>query len=166
MSRSWHLFMALPYYNLAWNSKVFRPPGIPEGDELLETGWPIYTSYAMPCVFFADPAFWNVYTRTTARTQFRGTRSGEVSFPTVKMLVVETWAPSGRGGATTGEALAKGPNSAAFCDASARSIPRSQRLSGYDKGDGDEFIDDGAIHFADAPPLLHTYDGIRGRDIR
>lgn len=164
-SRAWHLFMAREYYASAANSSVFVPPGLLPGSELEETGWPLFTSYAMSCAMFADHSFWNEYTRTNA-SQLRGTRTGEVHYPSAKALVVESWARSSRAGRGTGEALFLGPNLVAFCDASATAVTRSTRQSGYAKGDGPEFVPSGAIHLADAPPLLHTYNGVRGRDVR
>ena len=54
---------------------------------------------------------------------------------------------------------------AAMVDGSARELAWNQRLSGYDRGDGFQFASQGAVHYTDSPPLLHTLDGVAGRDV-
>lgn len=39
-------------------------------------------------------------------------------------------------------------------------------VAGYDKGDGPGHFVHGARHFIDFPRMVHTIDGVKGRDLR
>lgn len=158
--RTWHLVLGPLYYDDQIMSELFFP------SEVLDTGvygYPMYTAYYYPCVFITRPEFWNPSTRR-AGGQFAPTSMHEISYPSLKTLVVSAWSyldysPVGRD--MSRDAFAVG-----MVDASARQVRPSQRRPGYDRGEGAEFISEGAIHFTDFPPLLHTRDGVRGLDVR
>jgi len=164
--RTWHIALADGYYDGNALSESLFPPNFRASDD--PYGWPIYTAYAYPCAFIADPAFWNPYTRTGPE-QWRATRLSEVLFPSAKALIVQTWPFMEREGPTGGSTRPNPyrPLPVALADSAAINANESlRRLPGYKKGDGYDFANQGAVHYSDSPPLLHTTDGVRGRDVR
>lgn len=157
--KTWHIALAEAYYDSNAQSEVFFPPSYQN-----ENGyWPIFTGYSYPCVFITGHEFWNPKTRIGPE-QWRATRAAEVSSPAHKSLVVDNWTYATRvqdEGDLLREKLSVG-----FCDGSVRAVAWNERMNGYERGDGYIFRNDGAVHFIDAPPLLHTLDGVRGRDVR
>jgi hypothetical protein len=98
-------------------------------------------------------------TRTGA-DQFAATAQHAVLYPSRKSLVVQTWeadAP-GRRRPTVSVRMA-------MVDGSASAVAVEHVRSGYERGDGFQMMPDGAVHFVDTPPALHTLDGVRGRDV-
>lgn len=159
--RLWHHALAPLYYNDSFHAEIFRAR--PPAQDAAEFS-PVYTAYAYPCTFIAAPAFWRNETRRFGPMQLRPTRASDVVFPADKSLIVETW-PYIRDAATEPGSASHGRLPVATADASATTIARIDIINGYDRGDGYLFRDFGAVHFADNPPLLHTIDGVRGRDI-
>ncbi len=157
---TWHLILAEPYYSVSETSDVFFPPRFKEDSG---GGYPSYTPYHYGCVFIASPEYWNPRTRM-GPTQYRATRPDEVLYPSRKALVSESWPYVPRAMERTG---LDGPAlPVAFIDGSARGIKPEHRNNGYERGDGFQFQDSGAVHMIDWPPTLHTFDGARGRDVR
>lgn len=155
--RTWHLALCDQYLGGDFRGGALFPPGS------ALTGvanWPMFTSYAYPCSLVTDAEYWDPLTRSGG-AQFHAVRQDQVRTPSSKALLVQTWFEGARDPATGGRGV---PLST--CDGAARSIARSRILPGYDKGDGYDFRDQGAVHFADEPALLHTLGGVRGRDIR
>jgi prepilin-type N-terminal cleavage/methylation domain-containing protein len=153
--RTWHIVLSDGYYNGNAKSDVFFPKAWHTSDE---GAWPFYTPYAYPCVFIASPEYWNVTTRI-GPSQFRAMMLSDVTFPTTKSLVVLTWYDDRRAGTD------KDTYRIGMVDGSTASLKSDAIRGGYERGDGFQMLDDGAVHFADAPACLHTNDGVRGRDI-
>jgi len=165
--RYWHIALADGYYNGNARDESLFPPGFSTSDAFGHR-WPIVTPYAYPCAFIADPAYWNPYTRTGPE-QWRATRLSEVLFPSAKTLIVQTWPFTEREGPTGGSLRPNPyrPLPVALADGAAINANESlRRRPGYRRGDGYNFANDGAVHYSDSPPLLHTTDGVRGRDVR
>lgn len=156
--RTWHVALADDYFNAAARSSVFHPPRYRVEDGTL---WPMHTAYHYPCVFITDPRYWNEYTRIGPE-QYGSTRADHVAFPSHKTLIVESWPFIARV-RTPGDAM-KHRLPIAACDGSVQRPAWDRRRNGYERGDGALFAASGAIHYTDAPPLLHTIDGVRGRD--
>ncbi len=157
--KSWHIALADVYYDARATSEALFPPGYEKAGG---PRWPYETGYFYPCSFIARPEFWNLLSRTGPQ-QFGSTSVQGVVFPANKTLFVQHWfAPNDR----NANAGVYQQIPSAFCDGSASEVAWSNRLEGYPKGDGYEFQNDGAVHFVDSPSLLHTIDGVRGRDVR
>lgn len=137
--RTWHVALTDTYFNLPARAELFRPP---DWEHAPRTGlWPSHTPYHYPCVFIADPMYWNPMSRR-GPAQYRAIRDAEVACPSAKSLVVENPVPDDAGRVAVDARIR-----AAWCD-------------GY------LFVNDGAIHYTDLPRMLHTTDGVRGRDRR
>jgi|CXWL01.1.fsa_nt_gi prepilin-type N-terminal cleavage/methylation domain-containing protein len=154
----WHVALADGYYNVHAASDAFHPP---QSQLERDPYWPYASGYHYPCAFIATPEYWNPETRRGPE-QWRRTRTDQVLFPASKTLMVESWVP-GRAGQ---DMIRTTPLPVATCDGSARNLKWGERMSGYQRGDGVQFMADGAVHFGDVPSLLHTSDGVRGRDIQ
>lgn len=155
---SWHIVLSGTGYTESVESQVFWPPRFLSEDG---GGWPFFTPYNYPCVFIADPRYWNPFTRM-GPNQYRATEAAQVLFPDAKSLVVERWPYEARV-ASSSQVRHRLP--VAFCDGSARSVRWNERGPEYEGADGVQFVPAGAVHFVNNPPLLHTIDGVRGRDV-
>ncbi len=158
--RVWHIALSDAYFDSNARSKIFSPPDFVRLDG---TNWPFYTPYLYACSFIAEPKYWNELTRTGPE-QFGPTRASQVRYPSMKSLVIESWPYTAT--ADNSNQLPSIPLRIANCDGSAKALSIFQRFNGYEKGDGFIFANDGAIHYTDQPPLLHTIDGVLGRDTR
>ncbi|MCK4873067.1 MAG: type II secretion system protein [Phycisphaerales bacterium] len=157
---TWHVALADGYYTGDVKSDVFYPPQFDlDGHEW----WPYQTPYHYGCVFIANAQYWNQYTRIGPQ-QYQATRADSVRFPASKAMIVQSW-PFTRDVAEPDDQLSN-ELPVALCDGSAQQLTWRDRMNGYDKGDGYQFREDGAIHYTDWPPLLHTIDGVHGRDVR
>lgn len=156
---TWHIVFAEMGYTGSVESKVFWPPRFLSEDG---GGWPFFTPYNYPCVFITEPEYWNPYTRM-GPIQYRATWASQVIFPAAKSLVVERWPYEARV-ASSGQMRHKLP--VAFCDGAARTVRWNERAPEYEGADGIQFVPAGAVHFVSNPPLLHTIDGVRGRDVQ
>jgi len=158
----WNLFLARDYYGGTGTESVFFPPGYPRGIR----GWdasitPILTPYFYPCTFIAHPGFWNARSRT-GPDQWARTLISDVAFPDRKCLIMASYPWTIQGV----DALNGGPTiEMALVDGSAARYARKSLLPGYLRGDGTWF-EEGSVHIYRWPPLLHTIDGVRGRDLR
>ncbi|MFG0251916.1 MAG: type II secretion system protein [Phycisphaerales bacterium JB038] len=158
-SMTWHIALADGYYGGNARSEVFAPDAYRGGPNW----WPYETPYLYGCVFIAHPDYWDPTTRTGPE-QYQATQADWVDHPAQKSLIVEAW-PFVDDVVTAGDQLAHFLY-ASLCDGSARRLSFFERNSGYRRGDGPQFHMDGAVHWSDWPPLLHTLHGVRGRDVR
>jgi len=155
---TWHVALADDYYGGDARSDVFSPP------QYLKNGGSVaYTPYLYGCVFITDSQYWNPYTRTGPE-QYNATLVDHVSYPSNKALLFDYGSYLQEvEDASNPWAI---PMTAAMCDGSIGTFTGRDYLEGYEKGDGFQFMYDGAIHYADIPIFLHTLDGVRGRDVR
>jgi len=156
---TWHIALTDGYYEGRADSDVFFP------DQYAEQGgyWPYATPYLYPCVFIAHPRYWNVYTRIGPE-QLTATQTDWVQYPSEKALIVQTW-PFIKDVQTVND-MYDSYLYVGFWDGAARKLSAYQRSNGYPRGDGLPWDHVGAVHYTDWPPLLHTTDGVRGRDTR
>ncbi len=161
-SRTWHIALADQYYNGdARSESLFSPQYARDGG-----AWPLYGSYEYGCVFITAPSFWTPETRT-GPDQWTATSNSSVLFPSNKVLLVQTWPHHSLDRSFgSGNSSSVAPLLAGTCDGGARRVSWRDRLNGYERGDGYIFNTQGAVHFSDNPPLLHTLDGIHGRDLQ
>ena len=156
--RTWHMALAPSYYNVDFTDDIFFP-GDTYSDGIADR--PQYTPIHYACSFIARPGYWNEATRSIDG-QFAPTSVAEVAFPSHKSLLVLTWPYS----TVLGSGRPLPPLPVCASDGSVLDTTGKDRIAGYRKGDGAEFIEYGAVHFNDSPPMLHTIDGVTGRDIR
>ena len=159
MHRVRHIPLARTYYGVEYSSPVFQSPSDPQGYDMRS----VFTVYSLACVFFAKPEYWNPSTRLTGSSQFGPNRLSDVVYPSAKSIIVESWPFESL--ATSPSALRDARLSTAMVDGSARSLALRERVPGYDRGGGYVNQSQGAVHYQDFPPLLHTLDGVRGRDL-
>ena len=148
----WHFAMAKKYYGGQIASNTFCVPGSPPGacttpDHLGMAG------YWYSASFLAVPEYWNRRTRE-GRFQWRGMRADQVLFPSAKGLFIGGWpmlyadaAPDWRIGSDVG-----------FVDGHSDRVTPSELLPLESGGDGQ--------YYEMSIPVLHTKDGVRGRDVR
>lgn len=141
-------------------SQAMYPPGYEPA--IGATLNPLRSAYHYPCAFIADPAYWSSQTRS-GRSQFRGTTVSEVRYPAEKSLLIESWPFVDLVETPADQRRFQLP--LATTDGSALAADVTMREPGQESGDGYQFRADGAVHFSDFPPLLHTINGVRGRDI-
>jgi len=144
----WHVALADGYLDGAWQSDALLPRSL--GQELR-------TPYWYSASFVASPAFWNASTRT-GPGQWRAVRSGEVAFPDRKGLLFvfsemyNTGSHPDSARPTVGVAMA---------DGSARRMDRGDFRRSYPGGEGTW---PGSV-FGRGLFVMHTIDGVRGRDV-
>ncbi len=144
----WHCVLAEKYYTVAEASAVFYVGGrVAPGGQ---------TSYWYSAAFLADPEFWNPSTRTNP-SQWNGTRLSSVLFPDRKGLLAQLGVRS-----PDWKVLERWSGEAAFTDGSTRTLSAGDLIPGVWTGEGNY---DGSF-FHIMQPLMHTVDGIRGRDVR
>ena len=117
-----------------------------------------YKSYFYPCVFITHPDYWDARTRLAGNSQWTPTRVGDVTYPSHKAWVSSDFYPppdSGPGETRVVLAFVDG-HSGVFNDAKVN--PRSLGAEGRDA------YFEYTIHY-DLQGILHTDDGVRGRDI-
>lgn len=150
MARLWQIALADGYYNGDPSSMSFRSPLNPYSKGV---GRLIETDYWYACSFLASPEFYNETTRALLPQQLRAVRLGEVVFPGAKSLLAEyalSWGPPGA--AWT-----------AYTDGHADESTVVTELT-HKSGDGAQSYDYNGHFPADSYPLLHTENGVRGRD--
>ncbi len=157
----WNYALADQYYNGQWDSKAFFGPGYPAGyPDVTGPGGP--TTYWYACAFVCRPEFWNQSTRTGI-AQRRPTRMAEVSFPSLKMLILSSYPLE----LQLAEYLQAKPGLTTECQFVDGSATRklSEFLPGYLWGDG-PYPGSVEVHQGDYYWGLHTIDGVRGRDVK
>lgn len=145
MHRYWPTVVG-PYMGLEVNDPVFRPEP--------EEAWS--STLLMPCVFLAEPSFWDPTRRTLGGAQIVPPRLDATRYPSDKAIAVY-------------QPLDDAPQAkldvvAAFVDRSAATVTTGRQVAGYPRGDGATHTAFGAVHFNDNPPMLHTLEGVLGRD--
>lgn len=159
-SNQWNYALADAYYNGAYDNDSFYAPAYPSGlgGNDLRTG---PTTYHYGCVFIAEPAFWNPSTRA-GPSQWRATRMSDVLYPGKKSLFASTYPLE----LQLPNPIMRVPwlqCQVGMVDGSASSAKLESTVEGYGSGDG---AWTGFFHQTDYPFMLHTLDGIRGRDLR
>ncbi len=117
-----------------------------------------YKSYFYPCVFITHPDYWNARTRLAGNSQWTPTRMGDVTYPSHKAWVSSDFYPppdSGPGETRVVLAFVDG-HSGVFN--AAKVNPQSLGAEGRDA------YFEYTIHY-NTQGILHTVDGVRGRDI-
>ncbi|MBL8762109.1 MAG: prepilin-type N-terminal cleavage/methylation domain-containing protein [Phycisphaerae bacterium] len=150
MARLWQIALADGYYNGDPSSMSFRSPLNPYSKGI---GRLIETDYWYACSFLASPEFYNDTTRALLPQQLRAVHLGEVVFPDSKSVLAEyalSWGPPGAAWA-------------AFTDGHADESTVVAELT-HKSGDGAKSYDYNGHFPAARYPLLHTENGVRGRD--
>jgi prepilin-type N-terminal cleavage/methylation domain-containing protein len=144
----WHFALAEAYYNGACNSPSFWPPRT-------RPAYATYYYYSATCI--ARPEFWNPRTRVGPE-QWAATRQSDVLFPSKKGVF---WNRAAVPGITP--EYPSGLPEAGFLDGSATIRPLPDFLAPYRNGEGPF---PGSYFSGYGLPVLHTIDGLRGRDVR
>ncbi len=145
-SRYWHLALADQYYGGDWASRAKRTGWAPLGR------WPA-TALNWGCSFVADAAYYNPETRLRPPTQLRTIRASEVVFPSAKALMA-AHTPWARFRRVIGSTV----------DGRASEFMPGDLLGEHPTGDGPYY--DYTDHFPADIPMMHTQNGVRGRDVR
>ncbi|MEM1183995.1 MAG: hypothetical protein AAGI53_03230 [Planctomycetota bacterium] len=153
----WHHHVGFVTEGVAVTDELFNPD---DGRYGPPSGAPLYTSYGLACSFAAQPSFWNERTRRYGPEQLRASRLTDVRFASRKSLLVSTWPYV----ALPDEERRLSAVLAGFVDGSADAVAPDERIAGYERGDGPSHQEFGARHFTDFPPMMHTIDGVLGRD--
>ncbi|MBX3321536.1 MAG: hypothetical protein KF757_00960 [Phycisphaeraceae bacterium] len=146
---SWPIAMAGEYYGGNVHSASFHPPGSNEVGPISE--------YWYSQSFVADPKFWMREYREYSTTQLRAVMIHEVVFPSSKGLFIER-DPALESWRTHHNA--PGKLNFSLVDGAAKSSPASDLQRAYPGGCSGFLL--GPII---GLPVLHTVDGVRGRDI-
>jgi len=150
---SWHIFLAERIYGTTYRDPIFHGK---------YNAGPMGAEYSYSHTFLADPAYWNLRTRT-GPAQWRATRAAEVAFPSHKALFyAHANARSDQIGKTDEqiEQMPKRvppPSLLAFVDGHGQAVPREKLQPGVGAGPGVT---------GDGLPGMTTLDGVRGRDVR
>jgi prepilin-type N-terminal cleavage/methylation domain-containing protein len=151
----WPLFMTA-WYPGGSKSGVFASP--------LIKGSPGRFGYLSPCVFRVDPARYGRKRVPPLPALLRATGAGEVQFPAAKSLVLTGDAPH-RAVAWAGR-WRDGPDPTAFVDGHAEAV-EADRIGQSARSDGDRSLWQSACPMADPfGAMMHTVDGVRGRDLK
>jgi len=169
----WHEVLAYRGYYTSRYEEAFLSPDAPREDIEIPSAFPDgrsgflpgrtpgYTHYHYSCSFLADPAFW-VATERRGPSQWRATRTDEVTFPSVKGLVTGIYPRLYAFSPWHREPLRR--SDIGFVDGSAVRKAESALLLGEVNGDGPIWIEYGAMDSGNGPPGMHTVWGVRGRD--
>jgi len=143
MATHWNIALADEFYEGNPRHRSFFPPGETNG---------VWTSYYYASVCLADPLYWNPLTRT-GPDQWRATRGAEVLFPSSKGLLHIN-------GSNFTNTRVKDVDEVGFIDGSAMALQQRQLSPPYFNGEG--FWP--GTRFGHGFRVLHTIDGVRGRD--
>jgi hypothetical protein len=149
----WNIALTDGYYSGNILSSSFFPPP-PLGGSRRDRG--LGSGYFYGCAFVADPTYWDRTTRLSGTSQLRATGLHEVLFPSKKALHVNyVRYLAFRGIQGSGSQGIQ----AGFVDGHAvSSSPAIEQRAGCG---GDRNF---AVHRISLPPMVHTSDGVRGRD--
>lgn len=150
---NWHIGMVDLYYDGNLKSRVFRSPILDGAGNIRPqtSGFP----YVYSSCFISSPKFWNKLTRT-GPDQWRSVRNSEVRFPSQKGLFLDVsgwYLPIAYQGDIP-------TYSVGFVDTHVRRLTERQLRRPYPRGEGD--WPGSAWH--SGVPVLHTIDGVDGRD--
>jgi prepilin-type N-terminal cleavage/methylation domain-containing protein len=159
MMNRWNIALADGYYDGNLSSKIFVSPlnRFAQGrvDAVV-----LGTDYWYSCSFLASPEFFDEASRLFPSTQFRAVRLSEVVFPHYKIVFADNAAPISIGNDDYGTL------NSAFSDGHVASACSDSDLVHY-SGDGLESRVSHGGHFPGSLyPLLHTSQGVRGRDVK
>lgn len=153
-SEYWGVALADAYFGGRWAHPSFRSALQP----LIEARG---NDYVFPCAFIARPEYFNPETRSAPPEQLAPTRVADVLYPAEKALVVDA--------ESTKIAPIRGVSWRVFAtvDTSAGRWKLEQLNRGMRSGDGPQAFNErlGGHWPGDPFDLLHTIDGVRGRDI-
>lgn len=122
-----------------------------------------WTGYYYGCSFLADPLFWNPSTRTN-QSQWRATRADEVTYPSRKGLLVAAYPLEAEfHDKELVDYWADLTATFARCDGSVARVGLGTFLPPMESGDG-AWEPPAGYHASWWFPMLHTFDGVRGRD--
>ncbi len=151
-AETWHLVLGPTYYGGCGSSAFIAPELLAQGQRSGSI-----SQYIFACVFQAAPEFWRRSTQV-GPSQWRNTRSHEVSFPDKRSLI---WASHPWDYQFTLENIPK--SRLGFVDGSAADVP--SLLGGRDEFSGCAGPYEGGVHSgATYAPAMHSLDGVRGRD--
>ena len=146
----WHLALADGYYNGDDNHPSFFP-----AEQTANSGGAGGPVFGYPCVFVADPAYWDMDTRLGV-SQFRATGTHEVLFTSKKSLLASQWT-----GPSVRFLNEDRPAPMAMCDGSALTKRLFALVPGVREGDGlFPHFQSGHLY-----PAMHTKHGVRGVDV-
>ncbi|QOJ00554.1 MAG: DoxX family protein [Phycisphaeraceae bacterium] len=154
----WNISLAEGYYDADPWSRAFRSPALIGPIPAFPTPT---TSYALSCTFLASPEHYNLSTRQIPPIGFRAVRLHEVLFPGHKSFHADRWVGKDQG---RERPRFPSPTLVGFVDGHAERIDNPQES---DPGDGRlTLLDYNGHHLGRFEfPYLHTFDGVRGRDI-
>jgi prepilin-type N-terminal cleavage/methylation domain-containing protein len=147
---AWTVGMADGYYDGRWEHKSYYVPTNYSG-----TPWTYW--YTVTAV--ARPEYWRAETRTI-HGQFAGQLISNVTYPSAKGLYLDVF----DGGRRTYTATGQDYWPIGFADGSARRASDKTVLAGYPRGDGELGVGRGRLGVGF--PVIHTNDGVRGRDVK
>lgn len=152
---AWWMGVYDPYYGGDFNSVSFFAPRRHSPGR----GEPYW--YALGCV--ARPEFWNLATRTPLG-QTAVVRTAEVLFPSNKGVFINWHSAFAGTPDFSGQTLAAVPIEAAFCDSSAKVVASRDFIPPVPSGEGP--MGSPYARLSVGIPVVHTVDGVRGRDIK
>jgi len=154
----WHIALNDGYYNGPLSPELFVSPD--SHPAFLAEAVAYATSYKLTCTSFAVPEYWNPSTRLTDDSQLASVRTSLARQPSKKGLLRVTIirdVPAAELGTLAdlflldGSALSGAASSILYADP-----------VGYSSGDGMPMRG----HLDASPRIMHTIDGIAGRDLR
>ncbi len=143
-NNTWHIALADGYYDGKWRTKSFAPPRARPTAS---------TFYWYSGTFMSDPAFWNRYTRTGPE-QWRAVGVQEVLYPSQKGLLIDF---SNKDRLFLKNNIGR---SVSFVDGSARYLTSFEPY--YFNGEGNW----PGSGLSSGLAVMHTIDGVRGRDTK
>jgi len=158
ISRYWNVGLADAYYAGDYRAKSFVTP-------FSKSSIAMTTEYELPCVFLADPQFFDPSSRAGTLRQLRGTRVDEVLHPSMKSLLIAK-RPWMKGEAFVPDASRQGRHAIATTDGRAATFDRTAlRVDEYREPSIHDsvWISD---HFMFDLPLRHSKSGVRARDLK
>ena len=151
--RFWNIGLSDQYYDGdAQGQSFYSPTRVANGPG--QGG----TSYMHSQALLAGSDFWNTSTRLSGHSQWRAVRQAEVVSPSKKGIFLDYEGfmfPSVSSTSLMGVAIG-------FADGSARFIKVGELLPPYPRASGGPPGDDATLPI----PVLHTVDGVRGRDVQ
>ncbi len=144
----WHIALAEQYYGGAWDSNALLPR---------DYNAELVTPYWYSATFVSSPAFWNERTRTGPE-QWRPVRASQVTFPNAKGVIYNL---REKMNSEFFPDTQRPTVSVAFADGTARRIKQGAFTRAYPRGEGTW---PGSV-FHSGLQIMHTIDGVRGRDV-
>lgn len=154
---TWNLPLASLYYEGNCLSESFYAPGVLESG-LARGVHPVFTSYLYTSTCLASHGFWNSTTRE-GPSQWRAIKTVDVRDPVRKGILIGP--SSDEDSPFTAVEVEEHERPIGFADGHARSYPRSKLTAPYPGGEG---IWPGTT-WGIGQPVIHTIDGVRGRDV-